>query len=159
MLVGRFGDTTGRPYIEGRLVFPRLNLQHNVSFLVDTGADRTVIMPTDAVTLGIDYSALSGNQAVGGIGGNLNMFPEQAAIIFSDPPEGLHLYLIDVLIAPDTPEHARTPSLVGRDILDRWSMTYRPDDETLEFDVISSDLKLPLTPPPPPPPAARPNMS
>jgi translation initiation factor 2B subunit (eIF-2B alpha/beta/delta family) len=88
MLIGRFGDTTGRPYLEGRLVFPRLNLQHNVSFLVDTGADRTVIMPADAVTLGIDYSALTGNEAVGGIGGTLNMFLSRQQSFFPIPLRG-----------------------------------------------------------------------
>lgn len=43
MLRGRFGDTTGAPYIEGRLILTRLNLTADISFLVDTGADYTVL--------------------------------------------------------------------------------------------------------------------
>ena len=40
MLEGRFGDTTGRPYVDGRLfVLGRQELNSNISFLVDTGAD------------------------------------------------------------------------------------------------------------------------
>lgn len=39
MLRGRFGDTSGRPYLEGRLFLPRLKLQGDISFIVDTGAE------------------------------------------------------------------------------------------------------------------------
>ena len=44
---GSFGAITGRPYIRGRLVLPRLSLSDNISFCVDTGADQTVLMPGD----------------------------------------------------------------------------------------------------------------
>jgi hypothetical protein len=46
-IAGRFGDTTGRPYLEGRLVLPRLGKRGDFSFLVDTGADYTYLMPGD----------------------------------------------------------------------------------------------------------------
>ena len=59
MLRGRFGDTTGRPYLEGRLVIPRLSLESDISFLVDTGADRTVLLTADGQRMGIDYSDLT----------------------------------------------------------------------------------------------------
>jgi hypothetical protein len=39
MLSGRFDGISGRPYIDGRLSIPRLNLAADVSFLIDTGAD------------------------------------------------------------------------------------------------------------------------
>lgn len=39
MIVGRFGDTTGRPYVEAIVWFERLKVRMNVSFLVDTGAE------------------------------------------------------------------------------------------------------------------------
>ena len=39
MLKGRFGDTSGRPYIEGHILLPRLKKRGNVSFVFDTGAD------------------------------------------------------------------------------------------------------------------------
>lgn len=58
MLKGRFGDTTGAPYIEGRLLIPRLKIDGYVSFLVDTGSDSTVLMQTDGARLGLNYSKL-----------------------------------------------------------------------------------------------------
>jgi hypothetical protein len=50
MLEGRIGILSGAPYIEARISFPRLGLQGLVSFLVDTGADGTVLMPADTKT-------------------------------------------------------------------------------------------------------------
>lgn len=57
MLRGRFGDTSGRPYIEGHVFLPRLEKRGNVSFLFDTGAD-TSLMPVDGLRVGIDYAEL-----------------------------------------------------------------------------------------------------
>ncbi len=45
MLIGRFGHTSGRPYFEARVVLPHLNVAGNVSFLLDTGADKSLLMP------------------------------------------------------------------------------------------------------------------
>jgi hypothetical protein len=36
MIEGRFGDTSGRPYIEGRLSLPRLGVVGDISFIFDT---------------------------------------------------------------------------------------------------------------------------
>jgi hypothetical protein len=58
MLEGRLGNTSGAPYIEARLSFPRLKLIGLVSFPVDTGADGTVLMPADSKKLGIDFKSL-----------------------------------------------------------------------------------------------------
>ena len=41
---GRF-DHYRRPYVLGRLILPRWNIQGEVDFLVDTGADSTIISP------------------------------------------------------------------------------------------------------------------
>ena len=46
MIQGRFGNTTGRPYVNGRLLLPRLRLSTNLS---DTGADVSVLMPVDGI--------------------------------------------------------------------------------------------------------------
>ncbi len=47
MLRGRFGHANKRPYIQGRLFIPRLEIWSDVSFLVDTGADKTSLLPAD----------------------------------------------------------------------------------------------------------------
>ena len=99
MIRGRFGDTTGRPYIEGRLIVPRLNLRSDVSFIVDTGADNSLLMPLDGSS-----------------------------------------------ICSPAPDIMNIPSLLGRDILDRWRMTYNPSKRYLAFKVLSADYTVPIAP-------------
>jgi len=69
MLQGRFGNTSGRPYIEGRLSFPRLGIAGDISFLMDTGADTSVIMPIDSGRMGVDVNQLTTTTESYGIGG------------------------------------------------------------------------------------------
>jgi hypothetical protein len=68
MLEGRLGNTSGAPYIEARVSFPRLKRRGLVSFLVDTGADGTVLMPADSKKLGIDFKSLKNPTTSQGIG-------------------------------------------------------------------------------------------
>ena len=142
MLRGRFGDTSGRPYLEGRLILPRLNVQGDISFIVDTGADNTVLMPLDAIRLGVDYSKLSGGKPTVGVGGYAQMFQESGAVIFLEGSNKLHMYFIEVSIASYTPEIAEIPSLLGRDVLDRWRIHYNPASGTLSCKVHSADRTL-----------------
>ena len=151
MLLGRFGDSTGKPYIEARVVFPRFSIRGNISFLVDTGADRTYLHPLDGRKLGLDYSQLQPAPSPSyGIGGHLvRVFQEDAYIIFEESGSVLYIYRIPVLIAPldNTAIALRVPSLLGRDILDRWRMTYAPTQQRyrLWFRVISADLTIPVS--------------
>jgi predicted aspartyl protease len=119
-------------------------LQTNVSFLVDTGADQCVLMPADGVRSGIDYTKLTGDEAIGGAGGTTKMFVEPAFAVFWEPGVGLRLYRISMLIAPISPDLAQTPSLLGRSVLDRWKMTYDPSAKSLVFDVVSADQTIPV---------------
>ena len=84
MLRGRFGETTGRPYFDARVVLPRLEAKENVSFIFDTGADSSVLMPLDAQRLGIDLSRLDEGRAATGIGGTQKQFIEPSTVIFAD---------------------------------------------------------------------------
>ena len=76
MLRGRFGDTSGRPYMEGHVLLPRLGWSGNVSFIFDTGADTTLLMPLDAQRMGIDYGLFENEVSTLGIGGESTNFSE-----------------------------------------------------------------------------------
>ena len=145
MLRGRFGDTSGRPYLEGRPILPRLNIRGDISFLVDTGADTSLLVPVDGMRLNIDYGQLSGDAERVGIGGLSHNFVEPAGVVFSEPKRFLHAYYINLRIAPYDVEIIDLPSLLGRNILDRWRMTYDPQKKRLVFKVISADVTLPLS--------------
>ena len=145
MLRGRFGDTSGRPYIEGRLLLPRLNIRSDISFIVDTGADRSMLLPDDGDRMGIDYTRLTGEEESVGIGGVCHNFIEPAIVVFSEVNRFLHIYMIDLAITPSDPDMRDLPSLLGRDILDQWRMTYNPTTKYLGFRVLSADVTVPLT--------------
>lgn len=140
MLKGRFGDTTGAPYIEGRLLIPRLKIDGYVSFLVDTGSDSTVLMQTDGARLGLNYSKLKNKTLAIGVGGEANIYREPANLVFSEPGTRIHLYVLDLQVLEPKSANKTTPSLLGRDILNRWRMSYNATNKRLFFEVLSADL-------------------
>lgn len=144
MLKGRFGNTSGRPYLEGRLYVKRLNIRADVSFLVDTGSDVTCLHPIDGIRVNLDYSQLTGDSESIGTSGLSHSFVESAFVVFSEPKHFLYVYRINLHIAPVDPEIMTLPSILGRDILDRWRMTYSPQKNNLVFKVLSADMTLPI---------------
>ena len=81
------------------MALPRIGSRADISFLIDTGADRTIIMPTDGLLLGIDYAQLSGNVPTVGLGGACNLFEENSLLAFSEQGKRLYIYALDILIA------------------------------------------------------------
>ena len=153
MLIGRFGDTTGAPYVEGRVVFPRLGIHGDVSFLVDTGADTSLLSAMDAIHIGIDFGRITRRSEAQGLGGIIvPTYVEQAIVVFSEPGVAIWAYRGDLEITTpdpddyitevpiDTEEARKVPSLLGREILDRWRMVYDPYNESLTFEIHTADL-------------------
>jgi hypothetical protein len=146
MLRGRFGDTSGRPYFEGRLLLLGLKTLGDISFLVDTGADRSVLHPGDGERIGVDYEKLTHKTESTGIGGICHGFLEPALVVFSEPGRNLYVYLIPIEIVPPEEHIMELPSIIGRDILDRWRTVYDPTNNELTFEVHAADRIVPLTP-------------
>lgn len=63
---------------------------------------------------------------------------------FIEPDRHVFLYRQDIVIAPTNTGAWSLPSLLGRDILNRWNMSYRPVEHTLELDVVSADATIDL---------------
>ena len=136
MLHGRIGDTSGSPYIEGRLLFPDLRLESDISFLVDTGADASLLMPSDAANMNLDYDALlPAEQPPIGIGGTIEAYTHPAVLLFGSR----YWYFLDLEIAAPYDHLDEMPSLLGRDVLRHWDMHYQPVDGQLTFEVRHSD--------------------
>ena len=143
MIYGRFGDTSGRPYVEGRLVVPSLNIATNISFLVDTGADSTVLMPMDASKAGLAYTSLKRTSVSVGVGGKAKNFLVEAYVTFAD--EGsLKVFNITLRVMPPSEVMMDTPSLLGRNIIDRCVMKYSPSTKELHFDPVDFDMEVPI---------------
>ena len=140
---GSFSAHNGRPLIEGAIYFPRFNLGGLVTFIVDTGADVSLLSLGDARRIGVASGDLKGNHTIGGIGGTQRCYREPlnlAFLVSSPEPENsrVALYQQDVSISQkDLPV-----SLLGRDVLDRWRMLYEPSAGVLEFAVRSADQLL-----------------
>ena len=144
MITGRFGDTSGRPFIEGRLYLPRLGIAGDISFLLDTGADASVLMPADSRRLKVPFHELNGDNPCGGIGGTVHCYVERAFLVFSDPGKALYAYELDMDIMPDDPQMEDVTSLLGRDVIDRWQITYDPERSKLTIIPRSADMTLPI---------------
>jgi hypothetical protein len=140
MLIGRFGNTSGAPYLEASVVFPRLRVRGLVSFLVDTGADATVFMPADSTKIGVNFKSLKTPTITAGIGGTAQGFSEQVLLSFSDH-NYLYSYLLKVEIAAPTPHNLRFPSLLGRDILKQWRFVMDAKRQQVTFTPRTWDLR------------------
>jgi hypothetical protein len=141
MLEGRFEDATGAPYIDARVAIPRLSLRGSVSFLVDTGADGSVLMLADSRRLGINFGALRNPITSEGIGGTSKGFNEQVVLSFSDRRH-IYSYVLDVEISAPSTHNPKFPSLLGRDIIDQWRFLMDRQKNKISFTPRKWDLRL-----------------
>ena len=145
MLRGSFGAHSGEPNIEGYLIVPALNVSGHVEFLVDTGADGTLVQPSDLLALGADEAMLRRLQykkPVNGIGGSLGVHIAKSSLLFL-ASSTLNVYSVEVGI-PHIDQVPPLPSLLGRDILQHWRMTYDPYQGRLSFVVRYADASKTL---------------
>ena len=140
MLRGEFAAGTGRPYIYARLWIPRFGVARIVRFCVDTGSGYTMLMPSDGFRMGLDYSLLDDEHHVATVGGQTSAFLEAAHLTFreqnSPTAYGYHVMLA---ITPPSIEAMRLPSLLGRDVINRWRIDYHPTAGQLLCDVMTAD--------------------
>ena len=97
-------------------------------------------MPLDAQRMGIDYGLLGNELSTLGIGGESENFTESAYLVFVGD-EALYGYAIELRICKPADELMTIPSLLGRDIIDRWRVTYDKSASELLAEVISSDAR------------------
>ncbi len=137
MIPGRF-DGTARPFVEGLVIIPRLQVNHTVRFLLDTGADFTCLHQDDAEDLGIPFEQLAGRRNSRGIGGRSAYFRELAILSFTD--ESLaRFYRVNLLVAEPNRSSVGLPSLLGRNVINHWYMQYDPTNGRLDCTVRHAD--------------------
>lgn len=99
-------------------------------------------MPTDGRLLQLDYGQLVGNVPTVGLGGACFTFEEWAIIVFTEPNKKAYVYNVKVLIAVQSIENASFPSLLGRDVLNRWRTVIDNVKSKITFTVRSADLVI-----------------
>jgi hypothetical protein len=130
IIQGRFiGDA---PYFSAHILSS--HLEGLVWFLADTGASRTTLLDRDALLLGLPTEMLEpASLPIVGIGGSVRSFLEPNTEITFASDEGGFVLRQDLWIVqhdlkqlpPDEVGRIlRLPSVLGRDIINRFNLTY-----------------------------------
>ncbi len=128
--------------VRGTVIVPSLDLIGRVYFVVDTGADRTCLLRRDLAELNVDLSVLTTLPVVPstGFGGDQPAYAVSGVLEFRD--EALtYEYQMDFLI-PDPVTTPALPSVLGRDVLQRWRMVYDHQEGELSFTVRQADRTM-----------------
>ena len=142
-LSGWFEGIRGAPYIDAKVDLPALGITRSIHLLLDTGADTTVLMASDAARMEIDFRNVTPSSWLGsGIGGSIRLHQVSANIVFSDASNH-YVYRAELAIAEPGEHNRGLPSLLGRDILNRWRLRYDAPANALDAEVASADLVIP----------------
>ena len=121
MIEGYF--RSGRPYIDMSVTMPNLGIvEIDISFAVDTGADRTLIGNRDALLLsashGVDLARLPTGRRSLGIGGLTSTRQTRVSMTAGS----LHIERDIPVIEPVPGRIVGLPSLLGLDILSHFAL-------------------------------------
>jgi predicted aspartyl protease len=125
-------DQRRRPFVSASLQFPTHdNRELAVQFLVDTGADRTLLAPLDAARLGLDLDSLEPGVPSTGVGGRTETRTVPAILSM----DGVSIDVTLTLLASKSQlREFPIPSLLGRDVLSRFALFIdEPSDRVLLF--------------------------
>jgi hypothetical protein len=143
MIHGRFAEA-GQPFVSASVILPRNAREAKVNFLVDTGADRTCLMPADAHTMRVRYEGLINPAKARGVGGEVEVHREKATVIFVELGVGLITYEVGIDIYPNQEPYDGYPSILGRDVLNQWRINYCHPENALTAEALRHDLLIPL---------------
>ena len=126
------------PRVQASCYFPRLNLNRQIDFMIDTGASSTCLNGIYAWGLR-KYMRKSTLSPSAGIGGVCGYYKEDGVLIFTDNtgkevPLELPLAIQRIrcwLWRRPSLAILRTPCLLGRDILSKWELRYNHQKEDI----------------------------
>ncbi|CEG13696.1 conserved hypothetical protein [groundwater metagenome] len=129
------------PCVNSRVIIPDIG-EKDIKFLVDTGAERTVICEGDSVEIGVDYEKLErAERDLGGIGGKVETYTIEAILkIEPDFVDKRKILVIRNKIPKYLPDeekkrlknlYRRIPSLLGRDIISLFGLFIHEKTESV----------------------------
>jgi predicted aspartyl protease len=144
MKAGRFETFSKRPIVDCYLFLPDFGVDATIPFLLDTGADCSLLMPADAKRLGIDHSKLTYDNSSTGVGGPCKEHTARARLVVQDG-NLMHGYVTTIGIADPIPDLEEAPSLLGMDILQHWRITCDYTNKQVQVRVQFSDEERPAS--------------
>jgi hypothetical protein len=141
MILGRFDF--GRPVIDCHVTIKSINIDGVIPFLVDTGCDRTTLMPVDSVRLGVPFDQLTNEKVSYGFGGASAVYLMPAALVIADKKVA-YGYRFGLDIAKPHVNLEGMPSLLGRDILQYWKLTLDFPERKFSFEIQMCDEEFQL---------------
>ena len=123
------------PFVKALLISENLDLRRFIDLHIDTGASSTIILDKDVRYLKLDVKSLKkAERNIGGIGGSINTYTiDDAVIVFKTEEGKLHkkeltllvgVHRLDKLEEDERKLLMRIPSLLGRDILRNFKLVY-----------------------------------
>lgn len=137
MIRGFFRNGAG--FMNIHLISELMDIDETVEFMVDTGASRTTLLDKDAIYLDLDYDKLPKyKENLSGIGGSINTYIiEDASIIIGstqmDIPVMVGRHPVEKMTQEELIRTLRIPSLLGRDIINRFRLIFDSEKEELIF--------------------------
>lgn len=124
MIRGYFGGSPGRlrPLVIANLSIRPANVAGEVHFLVDTGADSTVLSPRDARSFGLSLTQLPRGAPSAGVGGMTPTVSTEATITLGALAFRIRLGILDPTSRRQQATLRFIPSLLGRDILAHFAV-------------------------------------
>lgn len=116
------------------IISQSLGIDETVEFLVDTGASRTTLIDKDVIFLGLDYNSLKKHsQNVSGIGGSVETYIiDDTTLILGSKQIHLPIFVVrhalESLNKEDRIKLLRIPSLLGRDIINRFRLIFDKEE-------------------------------
>jgi hypothetical protein len=130
------------PAVQAYCYLTRINVGFWVTFMVDTGAAGTTLHGAPAWSVQ-RYMRPATILPASGVGGNCNYYGEQSILVFratDNNPVSRTLRRIDIQALTDreilNPSSLLSiPSLLGRDILNKWKLNYDCPNGTMYLEV------------------------
>ncbi len=122
-------DVAARPNVHVELLIEGAPSAFDVHFLIDTGADDTILHPSDLLrpdvpSLALPFDDHPEGRQIGGVGGGGYIIPVSARLFFR-ADTGTERLSQDgrIWVAQPTDANRRLPSLLGRDLLQHFRLT------------------------------------
>jgi hypothetical protein len=126
--------------VTASIFLKELNLKARLPLLVDTGASSTIIMWRDVERLGIDTSKLKPEREFSGIGGLVDAKPIPSTLIFGSESGQLIKEEAEAYIVTSICPHPKLkllPSILGRDIINRYTLNYKFETRKIFLEIIA----------------------